>query len=95
MRARGIDAPELQRAIVRCLIDDYNDMLRALEAERPLAFLYADVRGTVGPDSAWLNEIHPGPEGFARVAARIRADVLDVRLPDVLARRAAQPGPVV
>ncbi len=90
MRDRGVDDPALQRAVVRALIDDYNALLRALEGEHPLDFLHADVRNTVGPDSAWLNEIHPGPDGFARVAARIRADVLDGRLPAVLARRAAR-----
>ena len=52
MQDRGIDDPALRRAIVRCLIDDYNGLLHALAAAHPLAFVHADVRNAVGPDSA-------------------------------------------
>jgi hypothetical protein len=63
MQARGIEGAELRRAIVRCLIDDHNAMLAQLERERPLDFLHADVRGTVGPDAAVAQRDPPDARG--------------------------------
>lgn len=71
MRERlGIRDPSLQRAIVRLLIDRFNDMLRRLcGASHPGGAFgnawYVDVRDTV--QDRWADELHPTDEGFAAV----------------------------
>jgi len=66
----GIRDPELQRAIVRLLIDRFNDMLRRLcGASHPGGVFanawHVDVRDTVG--RRWADELHPTNDGFAAV----------------------------
>ena len=86
MRARGIVDDAFQRAILRVLIDEFNEVLEALERAYPTRVIHADLRGTLDPDRDWLNEIHPTEEGFHLVERRI-ADVLAARLDGVLALR--------
>lgn len=65
---RGIP-PAVQTAIVKILIDRFNDEIIA-----PLAgprFVYVDLRNAVGAD--WTNEIHPNRRGSKRTAARFKA----------------------
>jgi hypothetical protein len=70
MRANGIADVALQFAIVRAMIDKFNDMLSALALQFP-GISYVDVRGVVGGD--WRDELHATDSGFARVASRFRA----------------------
>ena len=70
MRANGIADSALQLAIVRALIDRFNDMLSSLAEQFP-AISYVDLRGVVGDD--WRDELHATDSGFGRVAARFRA----------------------
>lgn len=87
MRDRGIDDANLQVAILRVLIDEVNEILRALETTYPDSVIYVDLRGSLRPGRDWMNEIHPTEDGFHKVEERFR-DALVHRLPDVQRRRA-------
>ena len=89
MRDRGILDPDMQRAILRVLIDDVNRILSALQGSYPDSVIYVDLRGTLRPGIDWLNEIHPTEDGFHKVEERFR-DALLTRLPDVQRRRPAR-----
>jgi len=66
------NVPEtLHRAIARNLIDGLAEVLLDLETQHPDMLIVADTRGTVDPDTEWLNEIHPNPDGFEKIADRI------------------------
>ena len=86
MRERGIDAPNLQIAILRVIIDEVNEILAALETTYPDFVIYVDLRGTLRPGRDWMNEIHPTEDGFHKVEEIFR-DALLNRLPDVQLRR--------
>jgi len=74
MRAKGIDDPELRRAIVRFLIDALYDMLLKVAGNSTRTRIHVvDVRGTLPGTTDWADEIHGTSEGFAKVAARFRA----------------------
>jgi lysophospholipase L1-like esterase len=86
MEERGINDPLFQREILRVLIDEYNEMLAALQLTYPESFIHLDLRGTLSPERDWLNEIHPTEDGFRRVARKFVA-VLDSRVPAVRGAR--------
>lgn len=87
MEERGINDPVFQREILRVLIDEYNEVLAALERTYPESFIHLDLRGTLSPERDWLNEIHPTEDGFRRVARKF-VDALDNQVPAV--RRARE-----
>lgn len=76
MRALGIDDPQLQRDIVRLMIDRLNERLKTLCGANnaggafPNAW-HVDARGAVG--TRWADELHPTNEGYRLVAARFAA----------------------
>lgn len=86
MRDRGIDAPILQIAILRVIIDEVNEILAALETTYPDFVIYVDLRGTLRPGRDWMNEIHPTEDGFHKIEEIFR-DALLHRLPEVQRRR--------
>lgn len=94
MDDRRVPDTAVRRAIVARLIDDFNAALATLARERPLDVVYVDARHAVGTDDQWLNEIHPTPAGFQRVAERFDAALRD-RLPGLLAERARRPRPAL
>lgn len=67
---------DLQTPIVRILLERFRDRLLVLQAEFE-DFFVVDTQGTLRPGHAtdWLNEIHPTPSGFKRVAAKIYAEM--------------------
>jgi hypothetical protein len=71
MVAKGIVEPELQRGLVRLLIDRFNEAMRGLERRYPGRLLVVDCRGAVGAE-CWYDELHPTDDGFADVAQRFR-----------------------
>jgi hypothetical protein len=85
MKAKHIDEPAFQRAIVKEMIDDFNGVLARMQAVHPLHFLHIDLRGTF-TESDFLNEIHLKAAGFKVVAKRF-IDAIDNRLPAVLQAR--------
>ena len=90
MQDRGINDVSLQNGILRVLIDDVNQILAALERTYPDSVIYVDLRGTLRPGVDWLNEIHPGEDGFHRVEERF-LDALMNRLPVVQQLRRTPP----
>lgn len=70
MAAMGITEFEgdLQKAIVKQMIDAFNDRLRAL-ATRWKGVTYVDFRGMVG--DRWHDELHPKKDAFADLAAHL------------------------
>jgi hypothetical protein len=89
MQDRGINDDAMQRAILRILIDDVNEILAALENTYPESVIHVDLRGTLTPGVDWMNEIHPTEDGFHKVEERFR-DALLERLPAVQALRNAR-----
>lgn len=75
----------LQRAIVKEMINDFNDILSSMQTKYPLHFIYIDLRDMF-TETDWLNEIHLKKSGFKRVSARF-IDAIDNRLPAVLQAR--------
>ncbi len=69
-KARIAD-PELQKAIVRLLIDRFNEMRIELAGEYHNV-THVDCRGVV---SEWHDELHPKSADFGRVAAKILAAI--------------------
>ncbi len=71
MAAKGLVDKELQRGLVRLLIDRFNEAMRGLERRFPGRVILVDCRGAVRPEH-WYDELHPSDQGFAEVAARFR-----------------------
>jgi hypothetical protein len=93
MTRAGIDIvdPDLQRAIGRAMIDEFNDkVLAPLEQTFSGFFTHVDLRNTLGDDE-WQNEIHATKNGFQKLATRFLATV-DEKLPDLRKARAERLG---
>jgi len=76
MRELGIADPQLQRDIVRLMIDRLTERLKTLcGGNNPGGAFsnvwHVDARGTVG--TRWADELHPTDEGYGLVAARFAA----------------------
>ena len=70
MARRGLhplDRPELCRAIVRLMVDLFNDRLAALET-RHANMRYVDLRNTVRDDEWYDQELHPTAVAAERLA---------------------------
>jgi len=67
LAAAGVPANE-REALVRWLLDRFTERLQAF-AQAHAPFRVIDSRGTLGAGD-WENEIHPVPDGFARIAER-------------------------
>jgi len=66
----AVDIPDdIQPEIVKIMIGDLNAMLDEIAADTD-NFIKAETVGTVNDDE-WLNEIHPIPEAFGRLAAKM------------------------
>lgn len=73
MKARKIADLELQREIIRILIDALYDMLLRVAGDSAKSHVYvADVRNTLKL-ADWADEIHPTDAGFKKVAKVFRA----------------------
>jgi hypothetical protein len=87
----GIVDPELQRAIGKVMIDQFNDQVLAdMEEKYSGYFVHIDLRDTVKEDQ-WSNEIHPTAAGFKSLASRFLEKVYE-KLPTVREARAARLG---
>ena len=81
MNKRCINDPELQRDIVKILIDRFHDMLAGLPGQTgDVSFRVINTRNQIGND--WRNEIHPNRDGFKRVASEY-AKELKVQFPNL------------
>lgn len=75
MKDKGITDPTLQRKVIRVFMDLYNAALSSTLSQHANA-TYVDVRNAVSDENDWHDEIHPKDNGFAAVAAIIRAAVM-------------------
>lgn len=61
--------------IVKEFIDALNIMQQSLAQEFPGKVFYVDLRNTLQTRNDWANELHPGNNGFARLAAKINNEL--------------------
>jgi lysophospholipase L1-like esterase len=75
---------DLVRAIIKIMVDKYNDFLSEFARHNSSAVQYVDFRRTLHPDrdEDWYDEIHPSSEGAARMAQQ-----LEPLLPRLVAER--------
>jgi lysophospholipase L1-like esterase len=66
MIAKGIRDPITQIAIIKTMIDAFNDMLAEVAKGRPNVH-YIDLRGLI-KDGDWINELHLNRAGYEKVA---------------------------
>ena len=62
---------KLHAPLVKYLINRLADNLLRLQDRHPEHLVVADTRGMIDPGTGWLNEIHPKPRGFKRLAKEI------------------------
>ena len=63
----------LHAPLVRYLVDRIAGCLLKLQERHAGRLVVVDTRGLINPASGWLNEIHPKPGGFKRLAEEIYA----------------------
>jgi hypothetical protein len=63
------ERPQLCKAIVRVMIDAFNNKLKILEANHPKHFKYVNLRNRIKP-SQWWDELHPLDPGARNTAAK-------------------------
>ena len=72
LKEKGIVSLQLQRGIVRVLIDALYDMLHNVAGNSKQSFVYVvDVRGEL-QEGDWADEIHATSKAFGRVAAKFK-----------------------
>jgi hypothetical protein len=77
MTSLGIDPVfhlELSKAIIRLMIDLFNNRLKALEKAHSINFKYVDLRGSIKRDE-WWDELHPLEVGAKKTAAKFSAAI--------------------
>lgn len=83
MVAKNITDPDEQYHIVKALLSRFSTELRDLAVASGGRFVVVDTQGTL-PErdrNFWVNEIHPNPEGFRRIADVIYAQGIKPHLP--------------
>ncbi|WP_194726339.1 SGNH/GDSL hydrolase family protein [Noviherbaspirillum malthae] len=83
----AVNAPEqLYNDITRLVFDRLAETLLSL-ADESEGIYVVDTRASLAPaadhstgsDGDWLNEIHPNIQGYEKIAARIAAEIIDIR----------------
>ena len=66
----------LGRKTMARLIDALNEMLIDLAAQRyPEQVFHVDLRGTLASESDWMDDLHPTPASFEKLAAKVKARI--------------------
>lgn len=73
MESRGIRDKSLQKAIARCMMDQFNRRLRRAAKAMPNV-TYIDCRTVVG-DARWHDGLHPNNAGYADVARKFVREI--------------------
>lgn len=74
----GADANNpLAAAVVKYMLSEFAARLRDVQAAYPETFHVVETQGLLNPDE-WLNEIHPTPAGFKKVADLIYDKIVEV-----------------
>lgn len=66
MREKGIVEENEQKAIIRTIIDRFNQLLEQLSKDYSY-FHFVDLRGSLLDVSLWHDEIHPNDEGYHKI----------------------------
>lgn len=77
MTRQGIDPQDhaaLGRAIVRLMIDNFNNRLKALERAHAANFKFVDLRGTI-KENEWWDELHPFDAGARKTSVKYAAAI--------------------
>jgi len=86
MKKRKIVDEDLQRGILREIIDDFNQILESLARTYPLTVLHVDLRKTLEENSEWENEIHATEDGFDRISKQF-GDAIEKKVPKLAEKR--------
>lgn len=78
----GWTDPVQGAAIVKGVMQQFAGMLDTLQAQPENNFVHVVTQGTTDP-STWPNELHPGPDGFKAVAAKM-ATALRLKFPGLI-----------
>lgn len=73
---QGIKKKTLQSAIVRVMIDRFNEMMEEIANEFDRFVYHVDCRGAVDSKTQWHDELHPTDEGYAAVAERFKSKIV-------------------
>lgn len=79
----GVKIPSDQRAIVKHVLEQFQNVLLALQKKYASIFHVVKTQGLLKPDQ-WRNEIHPTPEGFEIISNQIYRKILEVTDTNVL-----------
>ena len=82
METRDITDPDLQKDIIRVIIDRLNEAQISLIEDVQFAGLvhHVDYRGVVGYNN-WFDELHPNDKGFKAVG-----NIFDKKIKDITRR---------
>ena len=76
MQTRGIRDKSLQKAIARCMMDQFNRRLRRAAKAMPNV-TYIDCRSLIG-DHRWHDGLHPNNSGYADVARKFAHEITKI-----------------
>jgi hypothetical protein len=80
LRVKGYQDLNANKAILRSLMDSFNDMLKQVSRMAEFGHVkYVDLRNTLssgaGYKADWANELHPTKTGFRSVAGKIAVEI--------------------
>ncbi|OCK55055.1 N-acetylmuramoyl-L-alanine amidase [Bradyrhizobium sp. LMTR 3] len=75
LKKAGIPAA-LWRPVIEVLLDRFSDELKGLQSTFS-NFTFVDLRGKVGGELSWHDELHPTNSGFGRAAQEFRAAIVE------------------
>jgi N-acetylmuramoyl-L-alanine amidase len=75
LKKAGIPA-DLWRPVIEVLLDRFSDELKGLQSTFS-NFTFVDLRGKVGGELSWHDELHPTNSGFGRAAQEFRTAIVE------------------
>jgi hypothetical protein len=92
LMAKGIVEAADQREIARWMLDGFREMLTKTAEKHAGRLHVVNTQGTLA-ESDWLNEIHPTPDGFGKISAKIYREIQELLQvqPNMAAAKAAMP----
>ena len=77
LKEKDIVEPADQRAIARWMLKRFGEMMLGLQGEFAGRLHVVNTQGTLD-DNDWLNEIHPTPTGFKKIAEQLYKKIKEV-----------------
>jgi hypothetical protein len=78
MAIKGITDAEIQRKIVKCMIFEFNEMLKEI-ADKFSNVYHIDCRGVAAGPQDWFDELHLTPDAFEKIA-QVYSMVIDGKI---------------